>query len=178
MAWAQDHVELPAAAGGVEGEVELIEDVPIGHVGGDLGQEVGQVSLEVFQVLGILEGALLLEPLRVREMVQGDKDLDALRAQPLQFVNVVRKCRLVALSFQGLDAAPFDGHAVGLVSGLGEKVDVLAVEVPVIGGLAGLGEVRVVLLLAPMIGVDVVPFDLIARRRASPEKSFWKSTLR
>ncbi len=150
----------------------------------DLGQEKVEIALEEAAVVGLAEAPQPVEPEGVGEVMQGDKDLDALLHQTIQEIKVMRQGIVIPLPFQGFDPAPLDRHAVGPVAKGGNQLHILPIEPVVVAGLAGGGADRALrvllveirqLLLVPGLGVDIVALDLMPGGGAAPQKAFRKA---
>ena len=64
--------------------VELVDDVPAADKGTDLGQEKGEIALEIAAVITLAEAPQLVEPAGMSEVMEGDEDPDALLRQAPQ----------------------------------------------------------------------------------------------
>ncbi len=114
-------------------------------------------------------GRLLVEPRRVREVMQRDHRADAERPEPLEHAAIGAQRLSVEPAALGLDAGPLDRHPVGLQAGLREQLEVPLEAVPVVyrAPAGRLGPAR------PLPGRPVVldaAFDLVGGgRRAKGE---------
>ena len=165
-------------------EIELVDHVPAVDVGTDPGQEKGKIALKKTAVVGFAEAPQPVEPQGVGEVMQGDKDLDALLREIFQKIKVVGQGLVVPLTLRGLDSAPLDRHAITLVAKGCEQFHILPIEAVVVAGLTrrstdcafGVVDVKVRLLLCvPCLGVGVVAFNLMPGSGAAPYKALWKA---
>jgi hypothetical protein len=95
-------------------------------------------------------------------MVQRDHGGQAALVQAAQHETVALEGLLIPLVRLGLDAAPFDGEAVGVVVRFGGAVEILtpAAAPPVAGQAGGAGGVALLLPFPPLI-VGIVAFHLM-----------------
>ena len=137
-----------------------VEGVDVGLVDGDvLADQISQglhhlvdVAEVVGDVVGAEEGALLLQPERIAEVVQGEKGPDAPLLHGRDLFTVVVQSLLGEYPLLRLDAAPLQAEAVALKAHVRHQVQVLPPANIVLRGYRG---VAVVLDVAP--AVPVVP---------------------
>ena len=107
-------------------------------------------------------------PRRIGKVMQHHHGRDARRLEPVEQVHVPLQFRPVERrERRGLQARPFDAHAVGVHAQLRHPVHVLGIAVIMIAGHAAMSAVRRD-IIRPLVG-DVA-FHLRRRRGRAPEK--------
>ena len=124
-------------------DIGLIECDPETHVHAERLGDGFRIALEVFRETGCQNAAFLCEPERKSPMPEGDEGLHASSTESEDDLTVVLDGRFVEFTFARLDAGPFDGEAVGIVSERGCEVEVGFVAGVVFAGGAGDIVVRV-----------------------------------
>ena len=123
----------------------------------------------------VFPAALLRQPAGVGEMVQGHERREAVGARLRQQVAVEAPGGCVPVIGAGLDAAPFNGEAVRIVTERASerKVFSVAPAPPVAGHARGVAALDVpgCLFPVPPVVVEILALDLVRRRRAAPEET-------
>ena len=119
-------------------DVGFVDRHPVGDVFLERLHRFAYEDGEFFGVSLVLPAALFRQPERVGEMVQGDHGRQAAFEQAAQHVAVTLERLLVPTVGRGLDAAPLDRQAVGVLPGLGGAVEVfLPAPAPPVAGQPG-----------------------------------------
>ena len=107
-------------------------------------------------------------PRRIGKVMQHDHRRDARRLEPVEQIHVPLQFRLVERrERRGLQARPFDAHAVGVHAQFRHPVHVLGITVIMVARHAAMSAVRCD-IIRPFVG-DVA-FHLRRRRGRAPEK--------
>ena len=163
MRHAGDDVRFVDRAGPTQDRCE-----PLGRPVTELAEEVGGV--------GLGPSALVRQPSRGREVVEGDDRLDAVLEQRLAEPYVVVERRGRPLALLRLDAAPLDRESIGGESELGGDRHVVAPAVPRVAGVTARLDARAVgsVLPLPPVVVPVAALDLVGCRRRPPLEAVGK----
>ena len=136
---------------------------------GKAREECGRLRIE--------PSAACCEPMRRREVVEGDDGGETPRAAPVDDRFVMIESLLRELALRGLDPRPLHGEAEGVQAHSGHEVQVGLPQLPAVRRLAGSipeGRRRDV-LKEPRVAVDVVALVLVAGGRDTPEEVAGKS---
>ena len=105
-------------------DIGLIECNPKTHVHAACFDNDFCVAFKVFRETGRHDAAFLCEPERESPVPEGDERFHTASTEGEDDLPVVLDGRLVEFTFAWLDAGPFDGEAMGIVSERGCKVKV------------------------------------------------------
>jgi len=155
-------------------DVGLVDGHPQRHQVPQCLDAAAGVPAEGLDDLVVLPAADVRQPHRVGEVVQGDHRGHATVPERAHHLAVVVQRGRVELAAPGLDPAPLQRQAVGVVAHPTEEVEVLAEADVVLAGvpaaIPGL-DLPGPLLPAPPVAVAVVPFNLVRGRGGAPEEA-------